>query len=52
MRDLIYHFWTFIVQHPYTLFFALAIVLVAILAMLIVEIITTDRNAGSGIPRR
>ena len=52
MRDLMYGVWMFIVHHPITLFIALAVVLVAILAMLIVEIITTDRNAGSGIPRR
>ena len=52
MRDLIYHFWMFIVHHPIILFVALALILIALLAMLIVEIITTDRNAGSGIPRR
>ena len=52
MRDLLYHFWMFIVHHPTTLFIALAVILVTLLAMMIVEIITTDRNAGSGIPRR
>ena len=52
MKDLLYHVWTFTVHHPIILFIALALILIALLAMLIVEIITTDRNAGSGIPRR
>lgn len=52
MKTIIYTAWRFLLDHPYILLFALAVVLVTILALMIVEIITTDRNAGSGNPRR